>query len=106
MPRLSRRYYCTFQGFGLNPGEIGTVVREVAAGRIEAKNFKMPLVAEGGSFPGPPGECNLAIHGDTNKIEVIMYWATPSCLKKVRSFLWLCSYYRKFVLDFSSVVAP
>lgn len=31
---------------------------------------------------------------------------TPTCLKEVRAFIWLCSYYRKFVPPFPHLAAP
>ena len=38
---------------------------------------------------------------DPVKIEAIKQWPTPSCLTDVRSFLGLCSYYRRFIQNFS-----
>ncbi|GBG59535.1 hypothetical protein CBR_g49795 [Chara braunii] len=40
------------------------------------------------------------------KVAAIQDWPQPQTLKDVRSFLGLASYYRKFVRNFSAVVAP
>jgi transposase InsO family protein len=43
---------------------------------------------------------------DPRKIEAVLDWPIPSNLTEVRSFLGLCSYYRRFVKSFSSIAAP
>ena len=43
---------------------------------------------------------------DPAKVEAIREWPTPACLRDVRAFLGLCSYYRKFISEFSEVAAP
>ena len=43
---------------------------------------------------------------DPSKISEVTEWPVPGKLREVRAFLGLCSYYRKFVKDFSSLAAP
>lgn len=43
---------------------------------------------------------------DPSKIETIKQWPTPSNAKKVRSFLGLAGYYRKFVKHFGIIARP
>ncbi|KAK3108932.1 hypothetical protein FSP39_019065 [Pinctada imbricata] len=43
---------------------------------------------------------------DPKKIESIIAWPTPCNVREVRSFLGLCSYYRRFVKDFASKAKP
>ena len=43
---------------------------------------------------------------DPEKVEAIRGWPTPVCLREVRAFLDLCSYYRKFVPQFAEIAAP
>ncbi len=40
------------------------------------------------------------------KIEAVREWPVPENLKELRSFLGLCSYYRKFVQSFASLARP
>ena len=43
---------------------------------------------------------------DPKKIQDVINWPTPKNVKEVRSFLGLCSYYRKFVENFSTIAKP
>ncbi|GBG80599.1 hypothetical protein CBR_g31059 [Chara braunii] len=43
---------------------------------------------------------------EDSKIAALRDWPTPRTLTKLRSFLGLANYYRKFVRNFSTIVAP
>ena len=41
-----------------------------------------------------------------DKVEAVKNWPIPSCVKDLRAFLGLASYYRKFIQSFSTIAAP
>nr|GEU82785.1 hypothetical protein [Tanacetum cinerariifolium] len=43
------------------------------------------------------------IHVDPNKTELIKYWASPKTPTKIRQFLGLAGYYRRFIEGFSKI---
>ena len=46
------------------------------------------------------------IKPQTEKLAAIRDWPTPHCLRDVRAFFGLASYYRKFVKDFAAIAEP
>ena len=43
---------------------------------------------------------------DLEKVEVVMSWERPKSVFKIRSFLGLVGYYRRFIEDFSLLAEP
>ena len=43
---------------------------------------------------------------DLVKVEVVVQWESPKSATKIRSFVGLATYYRRFIKGFSKIVAP
>ena len=43
---------------------------------------------------------------DPSKVEIIVNWPKPKSTSKVRSFLGVAQYWRKFIVNFSLIAAP
>jgi hypothetical protein len=43
---------------------------------------------------------------DPSKLDAIETWPTPTNVKGVRSWMGTCSYYRRFIKDFSKIAKP
>jgi len=41
-----------------------------------------------------------------DKVEGVLKWPMPQCIRDVRKFLGLTNYYRRFVKDFAKVALP
>jgi hypothetical protein len=46
------------------------------------------------------------IKPDQKKVEAIRSLPVPTCVKEVRSFVGMCSYYRRFIPNFSQIAEP
>ena len=49
---------------------------------------------------------NHGVSTDPKKIEAVRTWPSPRAAKDIKSFLGLCSYYRRFVRGFADIARP
>jgi len=54
-----------------------------------------------GVIMGPEG-----FRMETEKMEGVMNWPTPQCVKDIQKFLGLANYYRRFVKNFAKIAKP
>ena len=79
------------------------LTRLVAAG-LKLKVFKCQMFQREVAFLGHRVNAD-DLSTDPMKVAAVADWPVPCCLLDVRSFLGLCSYYRKFVEGFSEIAA-
>lgn len=46
------------------------------------------------------------VQTDPKKIECVKQWPTPTSVTEIRSFLGFCSYYRRFIPQYSNIAKP
>ena len=46
------------------------------------------------------------VETDPSKVEKVKDWPTPTTVTEVKGFLGICSYYRRFIKDFSAIARP
>jgi CRISPR/Cas system CMR-associated protein Cmr5 small subunit len=51
-------------------------------------------------------ETTFLVRVDPEKIQTIVNWPQPTCLKDVQAFIGFGNFYRRFIRDFSKIISP
>ena len=81
------------------------LLRRLVAAGLKLKVSKCQLFQRELAFLGHRVNAD-GLSTDPMKVAAVADWPVPWCLRDVRSFLGLCSYYRKFVEGLSEIAAP
>jgi len=84
---------------------LDTIFTRLRAHGLKAKASKCVLFKASIDFLGHTVSAE-GIEPQTEKIAAIRDWPTPQCLRDVRAFFGLASYYRRFVKDFATIAEP
>jgi len=71
--------------------------------RYAAKNYRPSKIYTQDIIPRSHGD---GINPLPDKLEAIRDWPVPHCLRDVRAFFGLASYYRRFVKGFATIAEP
>ena len=84
---------------------LSVVFRRLRCANLKLKPKKCALFQTSVSFLGHiVSESGIAT--DPDKVAAVRQWPTPTCVRDVRSFLGLASYYRRYIKDFGSIAYP
>ena len=82
-----------------------TVFNRLSSAGLKLKAKKCHIFAEQVEFLGHIISTE-GIATDPKKVEIVKEWKEPSNITEVRSFVGLCSYYRRYIKGFASIVKP
>lgn len=81
------------------------VFQKLRKANLKLNPKKCVLFANEVAYLGHIVSCH-GVSADPSKVKAIQTWPVPETVREVRCFLGICSYYRKFILDFAKIAKP
>ena len=81
------------------------ILERLRSAGLKLKPSKCKLLQKRISFLGHVVS-DQGVETDHEKIRAVAEWPTPKSVADVRSYVGLCSYYRRFVKDFAAIAGP
>ena len=81
-------------------------VRKAETGEFEAYSKEVQTFPETSTVFGIYTVSKHGISADQGKVKAVLSWPQPRSVREVRSFLGLCTYYRRFVPGFANIAKP
>ena len=102
---LYRRHYCLFAHVRGALDRLRAVLQRLCAAGLKIKPAKTFLLQRSVGFLGHLVSAD-GISAQPEKTVQILNWGAPQCLRDVRAFIGITSYYRKFVKGYAALAAP
>ena len=105
LPGLFRRYYLLWVTFSDALDNLTLIFQRLRSYGLQLKSTECHLFQASVPFLGHiVGRRGLEY--DPVKIEDVMSWPVPDCLKSVHQFLGFVGYYRRFIPNFADIATP
>jgi RNase H-like domain found in reverse transcriptase len=102
---LPRQHLDLQQGLADHKQHIHEVLRRLRQKKLFCKRSKCHFNRQEVKFLGYVVSTD-GVPMQTDKVTAIQEWPTPSCKVELQAILGLANYYRRFISNFSAVVAP
>ena len=86
-------------------GRLEEVFSRIRAAKLKLRPDKCSILRREVTFLGHVVSAD-GIAMDEKKLEAVRNWATPKNLKETRAYVGFCSYYRRYLKDFSALASP
>ena len=101
-PRLPGRHPCTRMYFSQVLANLRQVLERLRVAKLNLSRKKCTLFQKEVNYLGHVVN-EMGISPDPCKVEAVKSWPKPTMATEVKSFLCLCSYYRRFINSFAVI---